>query len=92
MEETEAEKLIRLTLEMKASSELVDTLTTQITGMELKLNQISQDVKGLGQGDLTRRDLRESSKDLLSSLSLARFRLAVAKTHAAELLDEYSAL
>ena len=86
MEETNAEKLIRLTLEMKESSELVDTLTSQITGMELKLNQISHDVKGLGQGDLTRRDLRESSKDILSSLSLARFRLDDAKTHAAELL------
>ena len=92
MEETKSEKLIRLTLEMKESSELVDTLTTQITGMEIKLNQISQDVKGLGQGDLTRRDLRESSKDILSSLSLARFRLDCAKTHAAELLEAYSAL
>ena len=92
MEKNEAEKLIRLTLEMKASSELVDNLTNQITGMELKLNQISQDVKRLGQGDLTHRDLRESSKDILSSLSLARFRLACAKTHAAELLEAYSAI
>jgi len=65
----------------------VAKLTEQAADLGLRIKGINEEIKGLEEGAIARRELHAQHNDAMSSLSLARFDLDDAKKRVADFLQ-----